>query len=895
VIEAGTTLGPYEILTQLGAGGMGEVYKARDTRLDRIVAIKVLPAHLSEQPDSRERFEREARAVSALNHAHICTLYDVGRAPATSSGQADIDFLVMEYLEGETLADRLAKGALPLDQAIALALQVADALDRAHRQGIVHRDLKPANVMLTKGSSTQSGTPQAKLLDFGLAKLSAGPQGVGAVSMLPTAAPSANLTAQGTIVGTLQYMAPEQLEGLDADARTDIFAFGALVYEMVTGRKAFQGKSQPSLISAIMSADAPSISAVQAMSPPALDHLVKTCLAKDPADRWQTMHDVLAQLKWIAEGGSRVGVPAPVTAARRTRGKLAIALLAIAALLLVAMAVPTFLYFRGAGPADEIRFTVDTPYSVNFPQLSLSPDGRWIAFQARASGAAANALFVRRLDSTVVQPLAGTEGGGQPFWSPDSRYIGFVAGARLKKIAVVGGAPQDLTEGGGPAAWSKQGTILFLRGGSLYAMSASGGDPKPVEVDTTPPALGPQFLPDGNHFIYFASGPTPGIYVSALDSKAARLLVPAFSSTAYIDPGFLIFQRQGTLLAQAFNPKTLAVSGDPLHIVDDVFANAGGRAAFAVSQNGVLVYRSTRGVAATQQFVWWGRDGKQIGPAGKPDAYTSNFDLSPDGTQIALSITDLTGGGSKLWVMDWARGVTTPFTLGGTAVSVGTDVVWAPDGLRLAYGHTGAKTGFDIFAKNASGLGEEQTLIATPAPDYAEDWSRDGRYLAYMTGGPSGGSDIWALPLFGDRKPFPVVESPFGKDEPHFSFDAKWLAYNSAESGTSQVYVISFPARDQKRQISDTGGAQPRWNRDGTELYYVSLDGKMMAVNIKTGAKLDSGIPHVLFDTGISVETTRDQYAVTADGQRFLVLKPLSGAVQQPLTVIVNWTHLLKP
>lgn len=359
--------------------------------------------------------------------------------------------------------------------------------------------------------------------------------------------------------------------------------------------------------------------------------------------------------------------------------------------------------------------------------------------------------------------------------------------------------------------------------------------------------------------------------------------------------GYVLFQRQGTVFAQAFNPKTLEASGDPLHIMDDVFTSGIGRPALAVSQNGVLLYRGRGGAAATQQFVWYDRNGRPLGPAGKPDAYAQNFDLSPDGKQIALSIRDPASGGSKLWVMDWARGVTMPFTFSAT----GSDVVWSPDGLRLAYGRLGAQgkgTGLDIVEKKSSGLGEEQVLVAGPAGDWVEDWSKDGQYIAYATRGVGGvGVDLWGLPLFGDRKPFAIVESPFDEDEPHFSFDTKWLAYNSSESGTSQVYVISFPAKDQKRQISDTGGAQPRWNRARTELYYLSLDGRMMAASITTGAKLDSGIPRSLFETGLSINPGQDQYAVTPDGQRFLLLKPLSEGAQTPLTVIVNWTRLLKP
>jgi hypothetical protein len=489
------TLGAYEILEPLGAGGMGEVYKARDTRLGRLVAIKVLPPHLSADPDSRERFEREARAVSQLTHPHICTLHDIGSEPGTDVGGArtTTTYLVMEYLEGGTLEARLAKGQLPLDQALRIAIEIADALDKAHSEGVIHRDLKPANVMLTKAG--------AKLLDFGLAKMHAPQPAISGFSAMATALPSSPLTGQGAILGTLQYMAPEQPEGQEADARTDIFAFGALVYEMVTGRKAFQGKSQPSLISAIMSADPLPISAVQAMSPPALDHLVRVCLAKDPAARWRSAHDVREQLAWIAAGGSQVGLPAPVVARRRSRERLLMASLAAAVVLLAALAVPAAWYFLAEEPLPrEVRFDVATTGRLTAPmQISVSPDGRRVAFVERSANGMA--LFVRALASTEVREIRGTEGATAPFWSPDSREVGYFSGGVVRRVAIDGGGPQTIaSSGGNSASWGRDGTILVANQGYLRAIPADGGRLDRSKSRPKAPRSGRSFFPMGVTF-----------------------------------------------------------------------------------------------------------------------------------------------------------------------------------------------------------------------------------------------------------------------------------------------------------------------------------------------------------------------------------------------------------
>jgi eukaryotic-like serine/threonine-protein kinase len=879
-LSAGTHLGPYQILVPIGAGGMGEVYKASDSRLNRTVAIKVLPPQSSKNPEMKQRFEREAQAIAGLNHPHICTLHDVGH-------QDGIDYLVMEYLEGETLAHRLERGALRLDEALKAAVEIADALDKAHRQGVVHRDLKPSNVMLAK-----SGT---KLLDFGLAKLTE-PQRPAAVSTLAT---RTDLTAQGTILGTLQYMAPEQLEGGEADSRTDIFAFGVVLYEMVTGRKAFDGKSQASLISAIMSSDPQPPSSLQPMTPPLLDHVVKTCLAKDPELRWQTARDLLTQLKWIAQGATQLGLPVPVAARRRKRERVLWTLLGLAMVAVIVLAVPAFLYVRGPEQPDEVRFLASVPAMPNAIAIAVSPDGRWIAYAA-ATAAGRTSLFVRPIGSIAPQLLVGTEGGPiAPFWSPDSRSIGFFVGGRLKKVDVSGGPPQTICDAGSTwgGTWNSDGIIVFSSNNLLYRVSASGGVPTPItSLDQSQGETGhyaPYFLPDGRHYLYLvwsADASNSALYVGLLDSMERVRLMAAESMAAYAEPGYILFQRQGTLFAQMFDPKRLQVTGEQVRIADAVITNpgVGRRSAFAVSRNNTLIYRSDNGTTENDsQFVWFDRSGKQIANAGKPGPYAASFDLSPDAKRIVATRRD-SGNLGDVWVIEWARDIATRLTFDPVADN---DPIWSPDGLRVAF-DSNRKGSNDIFVKNVSGTAEEESVLSSVENEYAEDWSRDGRYIAYVY--KANGESLNALPLFGDRKPFTVVKSPFPKDEPHFSFDGKWLAYASNESGTWQVYVVSFPTADQKYQISTDGGSQPRWRSDGKELYYLSLDGKLMAAGITAGEKIQSGIPRMLFETGLTTDPIRDQYAVTPDGQRFLLLRPLTGATPTPITVVINWTASLK-
>ena len=889
----GQRIGPYQLTSKIGAGGMGEVYKARDTRLDRTVAIKVLPAHLSDDPHARERFQREARAVAALNHPHICTLHDVGSLdPSSGSGQA-MDFLVMEYLDGETLAERLAKGPLPLHGALQYAIQIAGALDEAHRQGITHRDLKPANVMLT--------TVGTKLLDFGLAKLR--PAVGGVVGMSAAANVSPSLTRRGTILGTLQYMAPEQLEGKPADARTDIFAFGALLYEMLTGKKAFEGASQASLISAILSSDPPPISLLQPLSPPALDRLVLKCLAKDPDERWQSAHDLTSELQWIAESELHTAVAAPgVDAQARSRSRTQwYGWIAAAVFLATTLGVAGAMYLRRA-PVDTRVYRsaflppANTDYAAIFRNslLALSPDGRRLAFVAPdANGRIV--LWVRELSALAAQPLAGTEGAAGPFWSPDSRFIAFSAAGKLKKIDASGGPAIPLcdTNSSYPGSWGRDDVILFTSANyrPISRVPAAGGTPTlATTLDTKDGELWhafPFFLPDGRHFLYAAAGdPTSGVYVGSLDSPDRTRLLDSFANAQYAS-GFLVFPRAGTLMAQRFDATRLALSGEAMAVAEYVNFNrgvppTGTLAAFVVSDTGVLVFEASR----TSRFVWFDRAGKQIGILGDPARYQSMVHFSPDGTQASVVATD-SQEAENVWLFDVARDVRTPLTVSGRA----SQPIWSPDGQRVVFASQ-----LDLYQKLSSGEGAEELLLASDVRKAPESWSPDGRFLLYATRGTTRSTsltnspDLWVLPLFGDRKPFPFIESPFFEAGSQFSPDGHWLAYNTNESGQSEVFVVPFPGPGARVRISTAGGDNARWRRDGKEIFYLAGNTLMAAAVTANGSRFDVGAVQRLFE--VPMVDGYWPYDVSPDGQRFLV-NTLEGAVA-PLTIVVNWPAGLK-
>jgi serine/threonine protein kinase len=884
-IAAGTNLGPYEILAPLGTGGMGEVYRARDTRLERTVAVKVLPAHLSSSAESRQRFEREAKTISQLSHPHICALYDVGN-------QDGVEFLVMEYLEGETLSDRLLKGPLPFDQVLRFGIEIADALDKAHRQGIVHRDLKPGNVMITKSG--------VKLLDFGLAKAIA-PKSPQQLTSFPT---QAALTQEGTILGTFQYMAPEQLEGKDADARTDIFAFGTVLYEMATGQKAFSGKTQASLIAAIIERVPPPISTISPMTPPAFERVVRTCLAKDPEDRWQTAHDVMLELKWIAEAGSQAGLPAPIVARRRSRERLAWIVAGILAASTVALAVLELTRPRSASPI--VRSSVLPPDKTAFSfvgggagPVAISPDGRQLAFVASESGTKKQ-LWVRSLDSLVARPLPATEGATYPFWSPDSRFVGFFADGKLKKIEVSGGPPLSICDApnarGG--SWSREGTILFEPSfrDPLHRVSASGG--KPVSVtkfdasrrETT--HRWPYFLPDGRHFLFFSGSHSTGaeseldaIFVGSLDGEKPKLLVNARSNAAYA-AGHLLFVRQKTLLAQPFDPESLKLSGEAFPIVENVQDDPGFfNAVFSVSEQGTLAYQEAGGTTGLSELAWVDRSGKKIDVLGDPADYYEPR-ISPDGRRVAVAV----GDPGDIWVYDVARRVRTRLTFAGADDSA---PVWSPDGTRVAF-QSGRSGSGDLYAKVASGTGADELLASSKIFKVPNGWSPDGRYLAYIAfqGAPGSKADLWLLSL-PDRKASPLLQTEFDEVAAAFSPDGRWLAYASNESGRFEIYVQPFPGPGGKWQISTSGGVHPRWARGGKELFFVAPEGKIMSVEIRTGTLVEAGTPQALFATSLK-SAPGPPYDVSSDGQRILLNRPIGEESLPPITLVQNWTAAVK-
>jgi eukaryotic-like serine/threonine-protein kinase len=793
----------------------------------------------------------------------------------------------MQYLDGETLASRLREGALPINEAITVGIQIADALDRAHRSGIVHRDLKPGNIFLTRSG--------AKLLDFGLAKTTAAVVSESQVGAATTH--DLTPTAEGVMLGTVQYMAPEQIEAGPVDARTDLFAFGAVLYEMLTGRKAFCGKSQPSLIGAILKDDPPPASGVQPLVSPLLEYVVRTCLAKDPDDRFQTAHDLLLQLRWIAEGGSAVGTPALAVARRRQRERITGVALAIAVLLLLATLVPASLYFWRSADERQIQFGVVTPEMPNTTLLAVSPDGNLIAFVAPASSGSKSLLWLRPLDSSNAQPVPGTENAFAPFWSPDSRSIGFAASGLLKKVSVAGGPPQTLcaTQTFANGAWNNDGVIVFSDSNILKRVSAAGGEPVALtQLDTSRQETQhrwPYFLPDGRHFLYSTWSPEPdkrAIVIGALDSPERTSIMRAESMAEYAAPGFLIFQRAGTLLAQPFDAKRLRLTGDPVRLAEDVaFVPRTGRAAFDVSQTGVLVYRTGQSSGAMFALSWFDRRGKPLAAAGEPGPYRQ-IRLSPDDKRVAIERMDPKTGTTDIWILALSTNILTRVTFDPAHDQ---DPIWSEGGRSVVFGSQ--RTGkVDLFQKTVGGPAESILLKAGDDPIYPDDTSRDGRFLLYHTR-----TGLYALPLSqADRKPITLEQTSFRIDQARFSPDGRWVAFESDESGTKEIYVASFPAFDNRRQLTARGGAEPQWRSDEKELFYLTLDGKLMAIDVKIGSSIAFGAPHELFQTPLIGNTCCvDLYAATRDGQRFLFPTPYRDtAAPRPITVVVNWAAGLK-
>jgi Tol biopolymer transport system component len=888
---------------------MGEVYRARDTRLERTVAIKILPAALAGDGQLRERFEREARAISSLQHPHICALFDVGEAPAPESSTETIRFLVLELLEGETLAARLARaGPIPFDEAIRLAIEICDALATAHRSGIVHRDLKPANVFLVRGG-TGSGRSAAKLLDFGLAKAATPVVAASGLSMLPTTPPT--LTAQGTILGTFQYMAPEQIEGIEADARTDIFAFGALFVEMLTGRAAFEGKSRATLLGAILKDQPPPASTLQAAVPKSVDRIIATCLEKDPEDRWQSARDLLRELQWVATGSGESGPTSSGVKTRAISGR-GWAILAAVAAVSVAAGIGIATLRRTAPRAEPLRFQVSPPEGTTYatpagggtgltPQVAISPDGKTLVFVA--NGPNGYQLWLRPLDAIEARPLASTDGSAFPFWSPDSRYVAFFADGKLKKVSAAGGPALVLCDA--PSArggsWNRDNVIIFTPNttGALQRVSSAGGIPGNASaLDTEYGETShrfPSFLPDGRHFLYTGTIGTccppskpARVKIGVLDSLDATPLMQAESMATYAR-GHLLFNREGTLMAQPFDASARVLSGEPFPVAEAVSSEGSRYASFSVVENGVLVY--ARGsVRPLTRLAWFDRTGRQLATVGASALYYS-VGLSPDERKAAVSL----GAGAPLnrdiWIVDIATGVPTRLTF-----DANDDIspIWSPDSQRVVF--AGNRSGTPtLLQKSVSGSGNEEVLFKaellaggmTPT-----DWSADGSHILYTRGqGVTGTADIWMLPLLGGRKPSASLATNASEVDARFSPDGKWIAYSSTESGQPEVYVQPFPATGAKFQVSQRGGARPAWRGDGQELFFLSLPGdvRLMAAPVETAQTFHAGAPVPLFSVSTIGTAGNSQYGVSRDGKRFLVNTLPQQTTVAPLTVVVNW------
>jgi serine/threonine protein kinase/Tol biopolymer transport system component len=862
---------------------MGEVYRARDTRLERTVAIKVLSSHLSSSPEVRQRFEREAKTISQLSHPHICALHDVGR-------EGETEYLVMEYLEGETLAERLLKGPLPLEQTLRYGIQIGDALDKAHRQGIVHRDLKPGNVMLTKSG--------VKLLDFGLAKALPSPGGRGVGGEGLTSLPTQHaLTQEGTILGTFQYMAPEQLEGKEADARTDIFALGAVLYEMATGKKAFSGASQASLISAIMKDEPAPVSALQPTAPVALDRVIRTCLAKDPEDRWQSAGDVGKELGWISEG-SQVGAAA-VPSLRRRRDRLSwgvAGLLLLTTLFLAnevrrlgtsdrARAVHSFLV-----PPDKTTFRLTGDDSA---PIVLSPDGERAAF-----GAGGN-LWIQSLSTGAVSALAGTDNGTFPFWSPDSRRVGFFSNGKLRIVEASGGPVQALCDApnsrGG--AWSKLGVIVFAPDfrSSLFRVAQSGGAPVPLtrlEEGKHSTHRWPFFLPDGKHVLYLAanhadpSSPESGIYLVSLDGGTTRRLISSYGSAQYAS-GSLLTVRATSLVALPFDLRRLTATDAPVRIADDVNFDLGvWRGTFTASENGVLAYQVAQsGVGG--RLTWFDQSGRRLSTVGENSAAYSP-QLSPDGRRALVILGD---PNNDVWVYELGRGLRTRLT---TEAQVTVSPIWSPDSSQILFcsqKRSKEPLEFVLTIMPSDGAGEQRVLYRSKERIEPMDWSHDGRYVL-VDRGNIGAQDIWAIPLAETARAFPLVQSQFPERAGQFSPDGRWVAYQSLQTGRNEVYVTPFPGGGARWQVSGGGGTQPRWGPDGRELYFVSADDDLMVAAVDgTRSRFEVKDVKPLFRTNMfrGPRHGLHSYAVHPDGKRFLINDAGEAGIPR-VALVTNWT-----
>jgi serine/threonine protein kinase/Tol biopolymer transport system component len=905
-LSPGTRVGPYEVTAQIGAGGMGEVYRARDTKLNRDVALKILPEAFALDGDRIARFRREAQVLASLNHPNIAAIYGFEDSGNTHA-------LVLELVEGPTLADRIAKGPIPLDEALPIAKQIAEALEAAHEQGIIHRDLKPANIKLR-----DDGT--VKVLDFGLAKAM---EPASAISPMLTASPTlttpAQMTGVGMILGTAAYMSPEQAKGRPADKRSDVWAFGCVLYEMLTGKRAFEGEDVSDTLASVLKSE-PDWNQLFASTSLSIRAVIKGCLDKDRKTR---IRDI-SVVRFVLNGALSALVTTADGATSQTAGHRTVWWQAVAAFFALTTAVgfPTLYLWRSTIP-QVTRFAVLPPENQSFvtgggragTSVAVSPDGRKLAFTARAGVAARGevasdqvgkvVLWIRPIDSLVAHPLSGTDGAAFPFWSTDSRFVGFFANGKLLKIDVNGGPPQTVCVcNGRGASWSRDGLIVLNNGqGPLYRVSSAGGEPTRL-TKLTAAQTGhsfPSFLPDGRHVLFYgsaASAQDAGVYVTSLDDGESHRLVAAATGAVYdVTHGLLLFVREGTLLAQSFSARTMTLSGEPFPVAEQVeSAVLPGLVAFSVSNTGTLAYGTGASNSTPLRLTWVDRQGKVVGVVGDDGNYRG-VDLSPDGSHVATHRHD--GDGGDVWVTDISRRTTSRFTF--DAAQDNSSPIWSPDGKEIAFGSRRAGK-WGIYRKSSNNAGNEEKLTESHLQILPMAWAPDGRSLAYWESNPTTNSDAWLLSLTADRKAVPLLNTRFNEGHPQVSPDGRWMSYESTETGRGEVFVRAFPTGTSKWQVTTGGGLFARWRGDGRELFYLSQasNGTMMAVDVKAvGTVFEAGTPRALFDSGyvnLAGGGNYHTYAVSHDGQRFLIPRPPSSAadLSSPIVVVTNWSEGMK-
>jgi Tol biopolymer transport system component len=905
----GTSLGSYRILEKLGEGGMGEVYRARDTRLERDVAIKILPAAYASDPNRRQRFEQEARTAGALNHANILAVYDVGETPDRAP------FLVSELLDGQTLGERLREGALPVRTAVEVAVQIARGLEAAHARGIVHRDLKPENVFLTRDG-------RAKILDFGLAKLTWRAAAGGSGGSVPTIDPG--LTEPGQVLGTVGYMAPEQVRGIDADHRADLFAFGAVLYEMLSGRRAFHRETAAETMTAILKEDAPDAPLAARQTPPALERIVLRCLQKEPASRFQSAGDLAFALEGLSStaDGSRVAEVARTGTSPRARrwtvaglGLAGLAVLAAATMLRPRADPPTAVYRASIAPPDDLE---GQNLSVGPPpgRLALSPDGRYLAFMAGRFGEPST-IWVRDLETDQSRSLAETEGAAYPFWSPDGASIGFFASdGRLKRMPRSGGPAVNVSDDlraptgqgglawGAGASWGARGVIVFAVrfGGALRRVHESGGPVTPVtSLDTGSGEVlhgFPSFLPDGEHFLYAVLGadaPAREVRIGSLDGRAPRKLMDG-GSNAFAANGNVLFLEGRTLMAQPLDAERLELTGRPVPIAQEILDGDLRFGAFSVSRSGALVYQTGLQVDDSQ-LVWRDRAGRPLGAIGDRADYR-DLQLSPDGRFVSVSRSDASGTNADVWIFDVRRGVPTRFT---TDPGAERQLVWSPDGARAIFNARRNGNFLALYEKAASGAGPESLVLQEDSNLWPESWSPDGRHLLYSRVAGNR-SDLRVLPLTGTRaESYALVPGASRATGAQFSPDGRWVAYTSNEAGGNEIFVTPFPGPGRTARISEAGGAWPQWRDDGLEIYFVSpgptaslLDNRLMAVEVAArGEELEVGVARELMVAPVRLQGAGVPYVAAPDGQRFLLNTFAEDPSNTEMRLVVNWPALM--